>query len=192
MGAPASARGRRFRVVFVPGLAERVFPQRLREDALLLDRRRRALDASLPDADSRADDERLQLCLAVGAATERIHLSYPRIEVGESRPRVPSFYVLDVMRAVTGSIRVTPTWRNTPRAEGRVAGLACARQSRSGDRHLRARSRGAPAAAEGSAPQALRGAGRYLIQLNEALRRSVTERWARWQPRWHTSDGIIR
>ena len=36
------------------------------------------------------------------------------------------------------------------------------------------------------------GRARYLIQLNEALRRSVTERWARWQPRWHTSDGIIR
>ena len=33
----------RFRVVFVPGLAERIFPQRLREDALLLDARRAEL-----------------------------------------------------------------------------------------------------------------------------------------------------
>ena len=31
------ARGRAFRVVFVPGLAERLFPQKLREDPLLLD-----------------------------------------------------------------------------------------------------------------------------------------------------------
>ena len=40
--------------------------------------------------------------------------------------------------------------------------------------------------------KATEGRARYLIQLNEALRRSVTERWARWQPRWHPSDGLIR
>ena len=41
--------------------------QRLLEDALLLDRRRRLLDERLAVADTRADDERLQLRLAVGA-----------------------------------------------------------------------------------------------------------------------------
>ena len=44
------------------------------------------------------------LAIRVGAATERLWLSYPRIEIAESRPRVPSFYALDVMRAVTGTI----------------------------------------------------------------------------------------
>ncbi len=44
VGTPHQARGRQFRVVFVPGLAERVVPQRPREDPLLLDDRRRALD----------------------------------------------------------------------------------------------------------------------------------------------------
>ena len=103
-GRRQAARGRTFRVVFVPGLAERIFPQRLREDALLLDARRAELGAPLAVADTRADDERLQLRLAVGAAAERIHLSYPRLELAESRPRVPSFYVLDVLRATTGRI----------------------------------------------------------------------------------------
>ena len=37
VGTPHQARGRSFRVVFVPGLAERVVPQRPREDPLLLD-----------------------------------------------------------------------------------------------------------------------------------------------------------
>ena len=37
VGTPHQARGRTFRVVFVPGLAERVVPQRPREDPLLLD-----------------------------------------------------------------------------------------------------------------------------------------------------------
>src|SRR5438046_717886 len=47
VGAPHQARGRSFRVVFVPGLAERVVPQRPREDPLLLDERRRSLNAAL-------------------------------------------------------------------------------------------------------------------------------------------------
>ena len=37
VGTPQQARGRSFRVVFVPGLAERMFPQKPREDPLLLD-----------------------------------------------------------------------------------------------------------------------------------------------------------
>ena len=37
VGSPHQARGRAFKVVFVPGLAERLFPQKLREDPLLLD-----------------------------------------------------------------------------------------------------------------------------------------------------------
>jgi hypothetical protein len=37
VGTPQQARGRTFRVVFVPGLAERLFPQKPREDPLLLD-----------------------------------------------------------------------------------------------------------------------------------------------------------
>ena len=193
VGTPASARGRAFRVVLVPGLAERVFPQRLREDALLLDRRRKLVDERLAVADTRADDERLQLCLAVGAATERIHLSYPRIEVGESRPRVPSFYVLDVMRAVTGAI---PRYADLAEQAAREGGASLAWPAPADPRRaidtfehdlavllplLKDRHR-----------KASEGRARYLIQLNEPLRRSVTERWARWQPRWHTSDGIIR
>ena len=44
------------------------------------------------------------LRLAVGAATRRLWLSYPRLDVSGARPRVPSFYMLDVMRAITGRI----------------------------------------------------------------------------------------
>jgi RecB family exonuclease len=135
----------------------------------------------------------VQLRLAVGAARERIHLSYPRIETGESRPRVPSFYVLDVMRAITGSI---PRYADLAEQAARAGGASLAWPAPSDpqraldtfehdlavllpllkDRHRRS--------SEGRA--------RYLIQLNEALRRSVTERWARWQRGWHPSDGIIR
>ena len=35
----------------------------------------------------------------MGAASTRLYVSYPRIELSESRARVPSFYALDVVRA---------------------------------------------------------------------------------------------
>ena len=104
VGTPHQARGRTFRVVFVPGPAERVVPQRPREDPLLLDDERRALDRGLVDQEQRGGAERLLLTIAIGAASERVYLSYPRLDVAETRARVPSFYALDVMRAITGRV----------------------------------------------------------------------------------------
>ncbi|HUU35772.1 MAG TPA: PD-(D/E)XK nuclease family protein [Vicinamibacterales bacterium] len=195
VGTPHAARGRQFRVVFVPGLAERIFPQRLREDALLVDARRVVLDAGLPLADTRAADERLQLRLAVGAARSRVYLSYPRLELAESRPRVPSFYVLDVMRATTGAI---------PRYDA-LAEAASARGTASLDWPAPADPDAAIDDLEHDlavlkpllrAPLSQQheheGRARYLLELNPALRRSVIERWSRWQPKWSPADGLIR
>src|SRR5581483_11903631 len=94
VGSPHQARGRSFKVVFVPGLAERLFPQKLREDPLLLDELRGDLDAGLLRQDDRAENERLLLRLAIGAAAQRVYVSFPRIETSEARARVPSFYAL--------------------------------------------------------------------------------------------------
>jgi superfamily I DNA/RNA helicase len=85
VGTPDHARGRAFRVVFLPGLAERMFPQKPREDPLLLDERRAELATSLPTQDDRLDAERLLLQIAVGAASDRLYVSYPRIDLTESR-----------------------------------------------------------------------------------------------------------
>ena len=117
VGRPEHTRGRQFDVVFVPGLAERIFPQKQHQDPLLLDDVRVALNAiaengqsaateplDLPTQDDRASDERLLLRLAVGAATTRLYLSYSRLQLSESRPRVPSFYALDVERARRGRV----------------------------------------------------------------------------------------
>ena len=90
VGTPHQARGRTFRVVFVPGLAERVVPQRPREDPLLLDDERRALDRGLVDQEQRGGAERLLLTIAIGAASERVYLSYPRLDVAETRARRPT------------------------------------------------------------------------------------------------------
>ena len=48
--------------------------------------------------------EKLQLRLAVGAAESRLYVSFPTVEIGEGRPRVPSLYALEVWRAMTGRV----------------------------------------------------------------------------------------
>jgi ATP-dependent helicase/nuclease subunit B len=192
VGTCHAARGRSFRVVFVPGLVERVFPQRLREDALLLDAPRAALDANLAVRQTRADDERLQLRLAIGAASERVYVSYPRVELRESRARVPSFYVLDVVRAMSGTV---PNYSQVAEHANRqgAASLAWPAPQKPADaiddfehdlatlRPLLLDRLGANVA----------GRARYLVDLNPTLRRSVTERWARHQKRWSKADGLV-
>src|SRR6185295_1919056 len=71
--APAeSARGLAFDVVFVPGLAEKLFPRKIVEDPLLPDALRRDLSPDLATQPTRVAAERLALRLAVGAARERV------------------------------------------------------------------------------------------------------------------------
>ncbi|HET7695431.1 MAG TPA: PD-(D/E)XK nuclease family protein [Vicinamibacterales bacterium] len=194
VGSPHQARGRAFRVVFVAGLAERMFPQRPHEDPMLLDREMRLpLDAGLPLQEDRARTERLLLRLAVGAARERLWLSYPRLELAESRPRVPSFYALDVMRAVTGRIPQPQQLQDAAAAEG-GAGLAWPAPPQPGDaiddlEHdlsvLRELLQIEPRAA-------VRGQAHYLLKLNDALKRSVVARWSRGRSAWTPYDGITR
>lgn len=193
VGSPQQARGRTFRVVFVPGLAERMFPQKPHEDPMMLDADLRVpLNAGLPTQTERGQAERLLLRLAVGAATERLWLSYPRIEIAESRPRVPSFYALDVMRAITGRIPNHEDLQAAAAAEGN-AGLGWP-------------SPADPAVAIDDLEHDLavlhglfqadsrqvRGHAHYLLRLNENLKRSVTSRWGRARSQWTAFDGITR
>jgi hypothetical protein len=191
VGTPQQARGRSFAVVCVPGLAERMFPQKPREDPLLLDSLRQDLDAPLPRQDDRLVAERRLLQLAAGAARHRLYVSYPRIELSEARARVPSFYALDVVRAVTGRVPDHEALEDHARAAG-SAMLAWPAPPDPEDaiddqehdlavlrRLLDEKDRAA-----------VRGHAHYLLTLNEHLRRSVIDRWARGQPRWSASDGL--
>jgi len=193
VGTPQQVRGRSFRIVFVPGLAERMFPQKPLEDPLLLDELRSAADASLRTQSHRLAGERLLLHLAVGAASERVYVSYPRMELAEARARVPSFYALDVMRAATGRIPDYEWLEERARAAGSatLAWPAPAHAEEAIDdlehdlavlrRLLDERDR-----------DRVRGHGHYLLKLNECLRRSVIDRWARGETRWSVHDGLIR
>lgn len=192
--APAeSARGMEFDVVFVPGLAERLFPRKIAEDPILLDAARQAMDGDgLETQPARIESERLMLRLAVGAARERIHLSYPRLDVEQARPRVASFYALEALRA----------------AEGRLPGfeeLAGRAEAASGARL------GWPAPAHpeqaideaeydlavldpllSADAEAAAGGARYLLSANAFLARALRARANRWRAKWTSADGLVR
>ena len=198
VGGPEHARGRRFAVVFVPGLAERVFPQKQRQDPLLLDHLRTALDApnesgrlGLPDRHALNAGEKLLLRLAVGAADERVHFSFPRLDVSTARPRVPSFYALDIERARTGRI---PDFRRVEQRASREVDARLAWPAPDDAGHAIDDTEHDLAILGGlfrlRSPGEVAGRARYLFELNKGLRRSLLTRWARWKRPWSRYDGL--
>ncbi|HEY8548778.1 MAG TPA: PD-(D/E)XK nuclease family protein [Vicinamibacterales bacterium] len=190
---PEQLRGRAFRTVFVLGLAERIFPQRSRQDPLLLDPARGRLDPTLVTEPGRVQAERLLLRLAAGAATERLLVSYPRLDVAQARARVPSFYALDIVRALTGAVpnyeeferqtaKDTGAWLAWPAPEDPAVAID------DWEHDLAVLGRLLDPRAE---RRAVKGAAHYLLTLNEALARSLRTRWARWKTRWSTWDGLV-
>lgn len=186
------ARGMVFDVVFVPGLAERIFPPKLAEDPLLLDAARARLTDELQTKNDRVGDERCALQVAIGAARERLVVSYPRFAADRARPRVPSFYALEVLRAAEGELpgfgelarRATEAcdarmgWP-APRAAGDAIDAAeydlvvlSAFLNGGGDTHWS-------------------GAANYLLSVNPHLGRALRFRARRWHKKWHAADGLV-
>ena len=189
VGTLEHARGRAFDVVFVPGLAERIFPQRPREDPILLDALRNELGSGLTTQNERGQHERLLLRLAVGAATRHVYLSYSRIELAEARPRVPSFYAMEIQRALSGHI---PDPQTLERQAAAVAGARLAWPAP--DDPARAID---PVEHDLASLGALlqgriaptRGRARYLLELSDRLARSALALGALAQA---TYDGIVQ
>ena len=206
VGPIDSARGLAFDVVFVPGMAERVFPPKIAEDPILLDDLRHALNEPHPGGPGsggrelgprlttnteRVAAERLALRIAVGAAREQVVLSYPRVEAVKSRPRVPSFYLLEAVRASEGTL---PTFEDLAQraedvSEARIGWPA----PRSADRAIDEAEYDLAVLADlglrGDA--AVRSAG-HLLHANPHLARALRFRAYRWEVRrWTWADGLV-
>jgi ATP-dependent helicase/nuclease subunit B len=191
VGPAEAARGMSFEAVFVPGLAEKLFPRKIVEEPILLDAVRAQLNAGLPTNVERLARERLALSLAVGAAERRLYLSYPRLDLEQARPRVPSFYALEAVRATEGRL---PNFAELDRraeavTSARVGWPAPADPAEAIDHaehdlaildHLLALD-----------PDAAGGTARYLLTANPYLSRALRTRWQKWSPRWTPADGLI-
>ncbi|MCZ2150463.1 MAG: PD-(D/E)XK nuclease family protein [Bryobacterales bacterium] len=191
IGSVDELRGHCFEVVFLPGLAEGVFPKKAFEDPLLLDDSRRGLEAGLPLRDDRVADERLRLRVAAAAARRRLVVSYPRMDVTQNRARVPSFYAMEVVRAAEGRLAELKEFerRAAAGAMTRLGWPAPMNPQRAVDALefdlavLQDASR---------QPQGkIRGRGRYLFHLNPHLARSLRARYMRWDREWKTADGLM-
>ena len=105
-----SLRHLRFDAVAVLGLTERAFPPPARQDPLLLDAERTELRElhgwQIPLRSHGADPEPLQFDLAVGAARERLLLSFARAEESGGREKLPSSFFRAAAEALTGE-RIT-------------------------------------------------------------------------------------
>jgi RecB family exonuclease len=190
-GGVDEVRGRAFDVVFLPGLCEGLFPSRSLEDPILLDVYRRQLHAGLRLQDDRVAAERRRLHIACAAARSRLVFSYPRMDVAESRPRVPSFYALEIVRAAHGRLpglrmfeeaarRAAPSRLDWPApldprqaiddAEFDLAALGRTFQLN---------------------PEDAKGVGHYLIEANSYLAESLRRYARRNRPGWYSADGIV-
>ena len=180
IGPPESARGRSFDLVFVPGVSERLFPPKLVEDPMLLDAQRRELSDHLETHDHRVHAERTRLRLAVGAANKQVVLSWPRLDAARSRPRVPSFYGLEIVRAAEGTLpgfgelgdradqeaSARIAW---PAPEEPIEAIDAAEHDLALFRRVRRKTQEEAA-----------GTMRYLLSTNRFLARSLRARYARW------------
>ena len=182
VGSIDEARGRELAFVFLPGLAEGIFPQRALEDPLLLDEFRKVIDPGLPLRDGRVHEERIRLRIAVAAAREGLIASYPRMDVAEARPRVPSFYALELPRAIDGRLPELKAFEQQAR-EASQARLNWPAPHDVED---------AIDDAEYDLVTLRQGkAARHLMEVNGHLARSLRARWRRWSAKWTNADGLI-
>jgi CRISPR/Cas system-associated exonuclease Cas4 (RecB family) len=106
---------------------------------------------------------------------------------------VPSFYALDVVRAITGRI---PDHRVLAVEAAEEAGASLAWPApKNPDRAIDDLEHDLAVLKpllDTRAPASVKGHAHYLLGLNDALRRSVISRWARGRAAWSTSDGLIK
>lgn len=113
------ARGISFEHLFIPGLAERIFPSIPRQDAFLTDRDRREINAIavgevyLSERLDRLDEEAFIFSQALDSASAGLHLSFPRMEQDSGRERIESSFFRFVRRhpSAEGGVAVKRTHR---------------------------------------------------------------------------------
>src|SRR6184192_1397566 len=190
--AAEAARGLAFDVVFVPGLAEKLFPRKIVEDPILLDGERETLGVpALTTRHARGAAERLALRLAIGSARERVLLSYPRIDVEQARPRVPSFYGLEALRAAEGALPGFEELglRAEPESGGRLGWPAPKEPENAIDEAEYDLALLAPLLT--ADPETTAGTASYLLTANPHLARALRARARRGLRRWTPADGLV-
>jgi ATP-dependent helicase/nuclease subunit B len=185
-GSIEDARGMSFECVFLPGLCEGSFPQLLREDPLLLNKDRARY--GLPEIHEA--DERKLLHQAAASANARFVVSYPRIELGTGRARIPSLYAYEVMRAARETI-FEPSELQKEAGTATQATLAWPAPAAYMDAVDDTEYDLAVLREPFETRPVQHGAAAYLAQANPVAVDALRNRWRRWHSSWHATDGIF-
>jgi ATP-dependent helicase/DNAse subunit B len=187
----AEVAGLSFDVVFLPGLAEGTFPKKAFEDPLLLDDSRQLISPRLATQNARTSRERLLLHMAAASARSRLWISYPRMDLGQGRSRSPSFYALDILRAITGKVpNLTELQRRSTAYTQSQVGWPAPRDAAAAIDDAEFDLAIISGLLRQTREQA-RGRARYLLTANSSLGRSLRARAGRWRRPWTEGDGIV-
>jgi RecB family exonuclease len=162
------------------------------EDPLLLDFHRQKLAGPMIRNKQRREHERLLLSIAAAAANKRFTFSYPRIDVGQSRPRVPSLYALETTRAALGHLPELRSFQEkaaqaAPSRLDRPAPIEFEDAIDDAEYDLVALHH----ALHRKGKEKL-GAMAYLTRVSEPLARSLRARYRQWEiGQWTIYDGLI-
>jgi ATP-dependent helicase/DNAse subunit B len=182
--------GLSFDTIFLPGLGEDIFPKKSFEDPLLLDAVRSEVSPFLSTQEVRFSRERQLLHTVAGATVRQLWLSYPRMDMRQGRARGPSFYALDVLRAVSGRV---PQLRELQQKSADASYSQIGWPAPRDPNHAIDDAEFDLAVISQALhdPEKAHGYGRYLMAVSEPLARSLRARWSRWQYRWSPADGLI-
>lgn len=180
VGGIEESRGMTFRQVLVPGVNEGLFPRPPAEDPLLWQSQREALGIEL-----RTDDAEL-LRIAAACASDRLTLSFSRLDLLTGRERVPSFYAFAAHRAAGGPDIDVRRFEDRARAatETKIGWPAPKDAAEAIDDAEFDLATLAPRAA---------GSGQYLKRVPGRAVEALRARWVRWHKgsRWKAADGLI-
>jgi len=168
-GSIEEARGLSFRHVFVPGLNEGLFPRPPAEGALV----------------HHTNDDSELLRVAVACASEKIGLSFSRLDLLTGRERVPSFYAFAAHRAAGGTDLDVRQFEERARSKtfARIGWPAPQRPEDAIDDAEFDLATLAPLA---------EGSGRYLQSLPGRAVHALRARWTRWHAKsWKAADGLV-
>ena len=202
VGDLMQARGVPFDVVILPGMVEKGFPQPVRQDPILLDAERRRLTAVLARRDkpvvlplkrSRQAEEELLFTLAVQAAKRRLVLTFPRLDVDNARPRIPSHFLLRLIKAITGQYADFERLERFIRSDRRGRFVQMSRLDPSVREHavtaLEYDLSSLEKARRDDTPDALQ----YLTQTTPFFQRALEAESRRWdKPDFSSYEGLIR
>lgn len=127
VGPLSAAVGLDLDVVHVVGLSEDLYPGRIRNDALLPDRARRASGGEMPDQRAGLDARHRHLLAAFGSAP-RVVATFARGDLRRSSHRLPSRWLLPSLRELAGDKTLPasewerPSYGDAVRTAGSFAG----------------------------------------------------------------------